>query len=118
MTTVGTAKSGRPFRTHVTRDRSLDDFVSGENGERDGSDDADAETRTEAGADAEAKAGEVDAATDDDAEATSSSTDAVEPAVGTYRWDPDGAACAACGETAERLWSDDGEQVCEACKEW
>lgn len=79
----------------MTPDRSLDDFVGGENGASEGSDDADAETEA------------------DDAEART-----VEPAVGTYRWDPDGVACAACGETVERLWSDDGERVCEACKEW
>lgn len=92
----------------MTRDRSLDDFVGGESGERDGSDDADAgaEARTETEANAGTKA---------DAGAKAAEADA---AVGTYRWAPDGVACAACGETVERLWLDDGEQVCEACKEW
>lgn len=102
----------------MTRDRSLDDFVGGERGEPDGSDDADAEAQTEADADAEGKTGEADAATDADDASDAPPSDSVDPAVGTYRWNPDGVACAACGETVERLWLDGDEQVCEACKEW
>jgi len=57
---------------------------------------------------------------DDDAETTA---DAVtdqnpEPATATYRWQPDGAACGACGATTERQWLDDGEFVCPDCKSW
>jgi len=42
------------------------------------------------------------------------------PATPTMRWSPDGAACAACGATASRLWqAGDGDTfVCADCKEW
>ncbi|MEF8756876.1 MAG: hypothetical protein V5A33_01445 [Halobacteriales archaeon] len=40
----------------------------------------------------------------------------------TVRWTPDGAACASCGATVERRWTDgtDGDAafVCADCKEW
>lgn len=42
----------------------------------------------------------------------------VEPAPVTYRWEPDGVRCAACGATVDRLWSGDAGQVCAECKEW
>jgi len=41
-----------------------------------------------------------------------------EPAAATYRWDPEGRACADCGATVERRWRDDGAFVCADCKEW
>jgi len=41
-----------------------------------------------------------------------------EPAAATYRWDPEGGACADCGATVERRWRDDGAFVCADCKEW
>lgn len=41
-----------------------------------------------------------------------------EPATATYRWEPDGAECALCGATVERLWSGEAGQVCVDCKEW
>jgi len=41
-----------------------------------------------------------------------------EPATATYRWQPDGAACADCGTTTERQWLDDGAFVCPDCKQW
>ena len=41
-----------------------------------------------------------------------------EPEPATAGWAPDGAACEACGETASRLWDDEGQQVCRSCKEW
>lgn len=79
----------------MTEDRSLDDFVGGSS-------------------DASGESG-------DDAD-EASDPDAPEPAVATYRWDPDGVECAACGESVERLWTADadGERtfVCESCKEW
>lgn len=77
----------------MTEDRSIDDFLGGES---DGDEGSDGENESDG-----AKTAET-----------------VDPAVGTYRWDPEGVACAACGETVNRLWLDDGEQVCEACKEW
>ncbi len=36
----------------------------------------------------------------------------------TYRYDPAGAACEACGETAPRRWRDDQRLVCLSCKGW
>ena len=44
--------------------------------------------------------------------------DAVDPAVSTYRWSPEGAACADCGQTVERRWLDGEAYVCGDCKEW
>lgn len=43
---------------------------------------------------------------------------AVEPAVSTLDWRPGRAPCAACGESVERRWRDDGELVCSSCKTW
>lgn len=80
----------------MTEDRSLEDFVPGRDG-----DDAD---------DADDADGSSDAAAAD--------TDAPNPAVATYRWDPEGVECAACGESVERLWNADEGFVCESCKEW
>ena len=36
----------------------------------------------------------------------------------TYAWDGAGAACAACDETVERRWQQDGDLVCIECKDW
>ncbi|MDS0294020.1 DUF7573 domain-containing protein [Halogeometricum luteum] len=109
----------------MTRDRSLDDFVGGGEGEEsDGSDPTEGDDSKADSADrADGAGGDAgdDSGTTPDSAATESAaptTDAVDPAVGTYRWDPDGVACAACGETVHRLWLDDGGQVCEECKEW
>lgn len=41
-----------------------------------------------------------------------------EPAVSTCDFAPDGAPCAACGETVERRWRDDRGLVCPDCKAW
>jgi len=41
-----------------------------------------------------------------------------EPATPTYRWQPDGAVCEACGAATERGWRDDGGFVCPDCKSW
>ena len=60
------------------------------------------------------------AADDTDADdATDAPVDAdTEPAIPTYRWQPDGATCAACGATTERQWLDDDTFVCPDCKSW
>ncbi|MGM0604765.1 MAG: DUF7573 domain-containing protein [Halobacteriota archaeon] len=42
----------------------------------------------------------------------------IEPITGTYRWSPDGQACAACGATVDRRWREGDAFVCAACKEW
>lgn len=85
----------------MTRDTSLDEFV-GAGGSAESDD-----------AGGEATATDGDAAADD-----ATAEDAVEPAVVTYDVSPDGAECAACGETVTRRWRDDPGMVCGECKEW
>ena len=55
---------------------------------------------------------------DSDDEVTAVADPAADPATATYRWEPDGKACARCGATTERQWLDDGEFVCPDCKAW
>ena len=77
-------------------DRSLDEFLGGE------SDD------TEDG-------GQPDEGGDD----ADGDEEPPEPARSTTAFDPDGAACEACGETVRRRWRDDDDAlVCGACKAW
>ncbi|ELZ34081.1 hypothetical protein C474_03950 [Halogeometricum pallidum JCM 14848] len=118
----------------MTEDRSLDDFLGGESDGDDESDggagsdgaetaetvDATGDSSSDSDSDSHDRADGTDAAGESAPPTTDSAapSDSVDPAVGTYRWDPEGVACAACGETVNRLWLDDGEQVCEACKEW
>ena len=59
----------------------------------------------------------ADASAEQAADASVLDPDA-EPATATYRWQPDGAACEACGATTERQWLDDGAFVCPDCKQW
>jgi len=54
----------------------------------------------------------------DDSEAQATAVDDAEPATPTYRWQPDGAVCEACGGTTERGWRDDEGFVCPDCKSW
>lgn len=107
----------------MTRDRSLDEFLGGEPGDADATDEGeegDAEPAPAEPADAEPAAESADP--DDDAEPAtdpdSDPDDAVEPAVSTYEFSPDGAPCAACGAVVEKRWRDDGELVCPDCKVW
>lgn len=41
-----------------------------------------------------------------------------DPATGVARWISAGEQCPACGESVKRLWDDDGEAVCQSCKQW
>ncbi|QZP36274.1 DUF7573 domain-containing protein [Halobaculum magnesiiphilum] len=82
----------------MPEDRSLEEFAGAEL-DADADTNADAEADTDAGADAEA-------------------VDTVDLAEPTYDYSPDGAACAACGESVTRRWRDDGDYVCGDCKEW
>ncbi|WP_424001283.1 DUF7573 domain-containing protein [Haloarcula salina] len=101
-------------------DASLDDFLDAgeesEGGESAAGDDGD---EAEADAASEPEAGPDESDGEGDASA-SESTDrgTVEPAVTTYAWSPEGAACADCGEVVERRWEQDGQLVCGACKSW
>lgn len=86
-------------------DRSLDDFLGGED-ETPAVSESEGEP-TETGE--EEDAGDIDANTD---------ADTVEPATPTYRFSPDGAVCDACGDVVQKRWHDDGQFVCADCKEW
>ncbi len=128
------------------RETSLDEFAGGDDGavtddtveeassERpadgstdDGRHDADpADGRDDAGPSAGdgAESADVEAATGRSARGESAdggvgdTESGVTPAVSTFEWTPDGAACARCGETAARRWRNDEELVCSACKTW
>lgn len=52
------------------------------------------------------------------ADKESTSTTNSTPAVSTSRWAGTDDSCAQCGSGGVRLWSEDGEFVCQACKEW
>ncbi|WP_336336465.1 DUF7573 domain-containing protein [Haloarcula brevis] len=111
----------------MAEDASLEDFLdadtdSGDEGHGDSTPDSEddgaaatGETASEEdGGTAEGSAGTADR---EDADAEGSS-DAVDPAVTTYAWSPEGAACADCGEVVERRWTQGGVLVCGACKSW
>lgn len=92
----------------MSEDRPLTEF---------GDDEGDSE-------DTESDSGDDDSATTtvDDGSTTTvddePTTEAVDPAHVTYRWQPEGAACARCDATTERQWQDDGDFVCSDCKTW
>jgi len=89
----------------MAEDASLEDFLdAGDESEGEG------ESSTATGGDT--------AETESEASDSEASTDAVEPAVTTYAWSPEGAPCAECGEVVERRWTQDGLLVCGACKCW
>ncbi len=78
-------------------DRSLDEFLDAEN---DNSED------------------DIDEGASSAEPGTPAGGDAPKPAQSTVAFDPDGAACEACGATVQRRWRDDGALVCGDCKEW
>ena len=99
----------------MARDRSLDEFLGGEQPpENDGSeamesgdsgeDEGDVDTGDE---------GDVD--TGDESGVESVGPAAVEVTMAVTR---EGADCAACGATVERRWQGESGLVCGDCKEW
>jgi hypothetical protein len=108
------------------RDRSLDEFATGETAadEREEENEEATENEPEAAAttDDESSEAGTDAETADSEAAAEPSERAVEPALSTYDWTPGGADCGRCGETVEKRWRDgDGTgeaMVCADCKEW
>ena len=104
-------------------DTSLDEFLS-ETGEA-GADGTATETREETPDREDDRPGES-------AEDSSDNGDAGDGAEGqsdddrksragvasTYAWDPDGGACAACGDAVAERWRDDAGLVCGSCKDW
>lgn len=91
-------------------DTSLDDFIGGEGSasEYEPEEETVDEETVESGD--EPVAGDGDGV--DDGEG------AVEPAVSTYDFAPEGAPCAACGVSVERRWRAEAGLVCPDCKEW
>ena len=89
----------------MSEDRPLTDFADASEESADGE---------QATADSEAQA----AADNEQATAVDSAVDDADPAIATYRWQPDGAVCEACGEPTERQWRDDDGFVCPDCKSW
>jgi hypothetical protein len=85
--------------------RTLDEFLGGRS--------RDAESRNDDVESDEEQPEQSDAAVD-----SRTGPDGVEPTIGTYRWTPDGAACASCGTSVERRWRDGDAFVCADCKEW
>lgn len=94
----------------MSEDRPLTEFTDAERDSGDSeSDSGDGVIPT---GDDEPTAGDESTA-DDEPTATEA-----DPATVTYRWQPDGAACARCGTTTERQWRDDDGFVCADCKAW
>lgn len=94
----------------MSEDRPLTEFTDAERDSGDSeSDSGDSVIPT---GDDEPTAGDESTA-DDEPTATGA-----DPATVTYRWQPDGAACARCGTTTERQWRDDDGFVCADCKAW
>ncbi|WP_227132579.1 DUF7573 domain-containing protein [Halorubellus salinus] len=101
----------------MTEDASIDEFV-----DRDAADATDADAADDDAVDE--RTADADASSDgtESGDGTESTVDervaSASPAASTSRFEPDGAACASCGEVVERLWLADGDDVCEACKPW
>lgn len=89
-------------------DTSLDEFFES---------DGEAEPEESESQSQEPETSQATAGTDGEITGESSESEA-EPAVTTARWTVDGAVCAVCETTTNRLWDDDGESVCRDCKEW
>ena len=88
----------------MAEDASLEDFL-------------DSSESTDEGADG-MSTGDETAEAEGETTDSAASSEAVDPAVTTYAWSPEGAACAECGEVVERRWTQDGHLVCGACKSW
>lgn len=90
-------------------DTSLDEFVDGDEREDDAAEES--EDNDETGGDTEQSDGDI-------ADGERSPTGNSEPAVSTARWVGSNDSCAGCGAEGVRLWNEDGEFVCQGCKEW
>ncbi|WP_255197934.1 DUF7573 domain-containing protein [Halorarius litoreus] len=96
----------------MSRDRSLDEFARSAPSDSADGDGASGDEAAEAEADSE----DVDAA--DSSPAGEEPVDDVSPAVSTYAFAPDGAACDSCGAVVQKRWRDDAGLVCPDCKQW
>lgn len=100
----------------MSEDRPLTEFTDAERDSGDSESDS---------GDSVIPTGDDEPTTDDESMADDESTadhkptaTEADPATVTYRWQPDGAACARCGTTTERQWRDDDGFVCADCKAW
>lgn len=85
--------------------RSLDDFLDGENPESD------------PGSVEQAEAGETAPAGEEaSGDTTGVDPESIEPAATTYA--AGAGECAACGEAVRERWRGEAGLVCPACKEW
>lgn len=104
--TITTIMSAVPLSD--MKETSLDDFASG-------SDEAGTESEGETSAvDTEA----VEQTADSEPAEQATTPEQVAAATSSSQWSPDGIACNSCGEVVERLWVDEGNRVCAACKDW
>jgi len=94
----------------MSEDRPLTEFTDAERDSGDSESDS---------GDSVIPTGDDEPTTDDESMADDEPTATeADPATVTYRWQPDGAACARCGTTTERQWRDDDGFVCADCKAW
>ena len=94
----------------MSEDRPLTEFTDAERDSGDSESDS---------GDSVIATGDDEPTTDDESTADDEPTATeADPATVTYRWQPDGAACARCGTTTERQWRDDDGFVCADCKAW
>lgn len=94
----------------MSKDRPLTEFTDAERDSGDSESDS---------GDSVIPTGDDEPTTDDESTADGEPTATeADPATVTYRWQPDGAACARCGTTTERQWRDDDGFVCADCKAW
>ena len=94
----------------MSEDRPLTEFTDAERDSGDSESDS---------GDSVIPTGDNEPTTDDESTADDEPTATeADPATVTYRWQPDGAACARCGTTTERQWRDDDGFVCADCKAW
>lgn len=94
----------------MSEDRPLTEFTDAERDSGDSESDS---------GDGVIPTGDDEPTTDDESTADDEPTATeADPATVTYRWQPDGAACARCGTTTERQWRDDDGFVCADCKAW
>lgn len=106
----------------VSDNRSLDEFLSGDDGEPPAGAEGGPAGGTEPGGDVpegtDGDAGACDASTGTDGGRTEGDPAGVDPIAATYGWSPGGAACSACGAVVEERWRDGDGLVCADCKDW
>lgn len=101
-----------PLFGHVTRDRSLEDFLGGT-----ASEGSDAEEEPEGAADGPER-GDGSGPSAGPGTDPAPAGDGAAPIAPTYRWSPDGEACRVCAEQVNARWRADDALVCADCKEW